>query len=85
MRRLHRAERGPELDRGKPNDPFDDAQSGEEHFNAAFVRGSEPLPLSEPFRFLTANTSRLGLGGTLMPARVDASGTVLGFHQFPYK
>src|SRR5262249_31204342 len=38
MRRLHRAERGPELDRGNRTIHSMTPQSGEEHFNAAFVR-----------------------------------------------
>jgi len=80
MRSLYRAQLGPELDRGSREILSLEPISDDEYFNAAFVRtGSEtdPLRLSGPDSFLMIYTSKPGLNGTLMLARVDSAGKIL--------
>ena len=80
LRRMHRAQLGPELDRGNREILSMAAVSAEEFLNAAFVRAAasaDPLRLSAPDSFLMTYTSKAGRGGTLMVARVDATGHFL--------
>lgn len=80
MRRFHQAQLGPELDRGNRAILSLTALSGDEYLNAAFVRAdakADPLRLSGPDGFLMIYTSRPGLAGTLMVARVDTAGKVV--------
>lgn len=77
LRRLHRGELGPELDRGYREILSMTPLSSEEYLNAAFVRagpGGEPLRLSEPDGFLMIFTSVPGQAGTLVVARVNMDG-----------
>lgn len=79
-RQFHRAALGPELDRGSREILEMGAVSEEAFINAAFVRSGpnqDPIRLSEPESFLVAYTSQPGLGGTLVVARVTASGQIL--------
>lgn len=75
MRRLHRAERGPELDRGNRTIHSMTPQSGEEHFNAAFVRAvsRSGVPRLTVFCRPTLQGSDLAARSS---RRVDASGRV---------
>ena len=71
---------GPELDRGNREILSQERVSTDEYLNAAFLRSdadADPLRLSGPDSFLMVYTSRPGLGGTLMLARVDGSGKIL--------
>jgi hypothetical protein len=80
LRSLYRAQLGPEMDRGNREILSQERVFLDEYFNAAFVRtGSEadPVRLSEPDSFLMIYTSKPGLGGTVMLARVDATGKIL--------
>ncbi|MEO7412185.1 MAG: hypothetical protein ABIZ81_02415 [Opitutaceae bacterium] len=80
LRRLHRAELGPELDRGYREVLSMTPVSEDEFFNAAFLRAAasaDPLRLSAPESFLMVYTSKPGLGGTAMLARVDSTGKIL--------
>ncbi len=80
LRSLYRSQLGPELDRGNRAILSQGRVSEDEYFNAAFVRsGSEtdPLRLSEPDSFLMLFTSKPGLGGTVVLARVDGAGKIL--------
>jgi hypothetical protein len=79
LRRLHRGELGPELDRGYRELLSLARASDDEFLNAAFVRRAahaEPLRLAGPDGFLMIHTSQPGLAGTLVVARVDAAGKI---------
>jgi hypothetical protein len=80
MRSLYRSHLGPELDRGNREILSQDRISADEYLNAAFVRSGpdgDPLRLATPDSFLMIFTSKSGLGGTLMLARVDPAGKIL--------
>ena len=79
LRRFHRGQLGPELDRGNREILGMTALSSDEYLNAAFVRNgayAEPLRLADPAGYLMIFTSTPGLGGTLAVARVDAEGRI---------
>lgn len=90
MRRFYQGQLGPELDRGNRAILSMTALSGSEYLNAAFVRAdakADPLRLSGPDGFLMIYTSRPGLAGTLIVARVDTAGKIVwnadtGIHRF---
>jgi hypothetical protein len=80
LRSLYRSQLGPELDRGNREILSQERVSAEEYLNAAFVRtgvDTDPIRLSSPDSFVMVYTSKPGLSGTLMLARVDATGNVL--------
>jgi len=80
LRSLYRAQLGPELERGNREILTLDRISDDEYLNAAFVRAApeaDPLRLSGPDGFLMIYTAKPGLGGTMVLARVDASGKIL--------
>ena len=80
MRRFHRAELGPALDRGMRQVQSLAPLSPDEFLNAAFVRGAEPgepIRIPGPESFLMAYTAAPGLGATLVVARVDNAGRVM--------
>ena len=80
MRRFHRAELGPEADRGMREIRSLTAASSEEYFNAAFVRtaaAKEPIRLHGPESFLMTYSASSGLGASLVVARVDTTGKTL--------
>jgi hypothetical protein len=77
MRRFHRGELGPTLERGRREILSMTPLSGDEFLNAAFVRSGpneEPLRLAAPDGFLMVFTSAPGLAGTLVVARVNEEG-----------
>lgn len=79
LRRLHRGELGPELDRGYREMLSLTRVADDEFLNAAFVRSAahaEPLRLEGPDGFLMIHTSKPGLVGTLVVSRVDAAGKI---------
>jgi hypothetical protein len=79
LRRFHRGQLGPELERGNREIIAMTPVPGDEYLNAAFVRSgpdADPLRLSEPDGFLMVFTSAPGLAGTLVVARVDRGGTI---------
>lgn len=80
LRSFYRSQLGPEVERGSREILSQERVSSDEYFNAAFVRagaGADPLRLSGPDSFLMIYTSKPGLGGTVMLARVDAAGKIL--------
>ena len=80
MRSLHRAQLGPERDRGNREIVSLEPISNDDYLNAAFVRTApeaDPIRLSSPDSFLMVYTSKPGLSGTLMLARVDATGRIV--------
>jgi hypothetical protein len=79
LRRFHRGQLGPELERGNREILAMTAVPGDEYLNAAFVRSgpdADPLRLAEPEGFLMVFTSAPGLAGTLVVARVDREGKI---------
>jgi hypothetical protein len=80
MRRLHRAELGPVMDRGMRQIESLTPLSADEFFNAAFVRSAnagEPIRVASPDSFLMAFNASPSLGATVVVARVDGSGKLL--------
>ena len=80
MRRFHRAELGPEAERGMREIHALAAVSTDEYFNAAFVRtaaAEAPIRMQGPDSFLMAYSAKPGLGTSLVVARVDATGKPL--------
>ena len=79
-RQLHRGTLGPDLGKGKREVLSLAPLSPDTFLNACFVRTgqeTEPLRLSNPDGFLFIYTSKPGLTGTLVVARVDTTGKVL--------
>ena len=80
MRRLHRAELGPVMDRDMRQIQSLTPLSTDEYFNAAFVRSAnagEPIRVAAPDSFLMAFNASPSLGATVVVARVDSSGKLL--------
>ena len=80
MRRFHRAQLGPEESRGMREIRSLSQVSGEQYFNAAFVRSApsrETIRINGPESFLMAYTAKPGLGASLIVARVDVNGKLL--------
>jgi hypothetical protein len=80
LRRFHRGELGPELERGNRVMLSLGPVAETEYLNAAFVRAglrADPLRLSGPDGFLMVYTSSPGLQGTLVVARVTPTGELV--------
>jgi hypothetical protein len=80
MRRLHRAELGPVMDRGMRTIQSLMPLSADEYFNAAFVRSAnagEPIRVASPDSLLMAYNASASLGATVVVARVDSAGKLL--------
>lgn len=80
MRRLHRAELGPVMDRGMRQIQSLTPLAADEYFNAAFVRSAnagEPIRVASPDSLLMAYNASPSLGATVVVARVDSSGKLL--------
>lgn len=81
QRSFYRSQLGPEVEPGKRDVLTQDRVSTDEYLNAAFVRSgpepADPLRFTGPESFLMGYTSKPGLQGTLILARVDGAGKLL--------